>query len=74
MAVLAGHVAFALPLAEGYDLNTILFRKLMNCLDERVAYRSHQHRRGDLGATMAFFEEVGHPATGLDPRLIQVEI
>ncbi|WP_332460495.1 hypothetical protein [Thiocapsa bogorovii] len=70
---LAGHVVFALYLGEGHDLHALALRKPIDRLDEGAADRGHQHRGGDLGTAMDL-EEVGDPAAGLQPRLIQVEI
>ena len=45
----------------------------LNRLDESMADRRHQHRRGHLGTAMDL-EEGGDPAAGLQPGLVQVEI
>ena len=68
-----GDLVFALPLAEGNDIDPFALGKGMDRLDEVPTDRGHQHRRGDLGPAMGL-EEGRHPAAGLQPWLIQVEI
>lgn len=70
---LTGHLVFALTLGKGHDLHPLPLCQTVDRLHEGVADRGHEDRRGDLGTAMDLVE-VGHPAAGLQPRLIQVEI